>query len=257
MRDLIDECSVDLKNSGYETKEYKKLNISVSTLDIKNKRDEQKYGFERGRYEIISCNGLFLFSDDSVDNTQSILIKRFSSLLSKKKIKNTSRLLIVGLGNPEILADSLGVKVVEKIGCTAYKSNNNIYKFTPNVFINTGVSSFEMVLVLVEAFNIDAVILIDSFASSNLTRLATTFQLNDAGLTPASAVNKFGQKISKATLHVPCFSIGVPLMIYSSDINKNAKPNILLSPKDIAKNVDQLSTIIANAINKILDIKAI
>ena len=105
----------------------------------------------------------------------------------------------------------------------------------PNVFANTGLNAYDVIRLIVEAFDISAVFLFDSLATNCLSRLGTSLQFNDAGLTPGSAMNNFGVAINKQSLHVPCISVGVPMMISSKSFGE--KLDVVLTEKDAMEQV--------------------
>ena len=158
--------------------------------------------------------------------------------------------MFVGIGNPQIPADSFGVKTVEKIKIEPFKKSNKIFKIMPNTFSNTGINAFEIIKVIVEVFDISAVFLFDSLATDSISRLGCSIQFNDAGLTPGSAMNNFGMPINKAALNVPCFSIGVPMMISAESLN--CKKDIILTEKDVKEKVEFLSDVVAEVIDKVM-----
>ena len=172
--------------------------------------------------------------------------------MKKQGIKKGDSVLIVGLGNPEILADSLGSKTLEKIDIDILSKRKHIFKFAPNVFVSTGIDSFDMVHMLSAWLGVDYVIVIDSLATTNVNRLGVSIQLNSAGLTPGSAVHNGGRKISKDSLGLPCFALGVPLMLLADKVIENCPEEMILSPKDIHENLNNLSYIISRAINKVI-----
>ena len=122
-----------------------------------------------------------------------------------------------------------------------------------DIVSNTGINAYEIVKLLVEAFDISVVVLFDALVTTNLTRLGTSLQFNDAGLTPGSAVNKFGMAINQETLGVPCLSIGAPFMISAGDISKNCSRELILAEKDVEEKVEYLSRLIAEIFNEILN----
>ena len=82
-----------------------------------------------------------------------------------------------------------------------------------------------------------------------IDRISCSIQLNSAGITPGSAVNRYGTKIGKSTLGLPCISIGVPFMFYGEKLGRK---DLLLTTKDIHENVEDLAVVIADAINHVL-----
>ena len=63
-------------------------------------------------------------------------------------------------------------------------------------------------------------------------------------------MNNFGMAINKSTISVPCFSVGVPMMISSKDLK--AKPNVILTEKDVKEKVEFLSSLIAEVIDDLM-----
>lgn len=132
--------------------------------------------------------------------------------------------LVVGLGNYDITADSIGPKAVEKVVVTRHLRtlNPQLYKsagfgdlcaFAPGVLGQTGMESAEIVHSIVEAVRPALIVAIDALASRRLARLATTVQLCDTGIYPGAGVSNRRSELSKETLGVPVISIGVPTVV--------------------------------------------
>lgn len=122
--------------------------------------------------------------------------------------------LVVGLGNYDITADSIGPKAVEKVVVTRHLRtlNPQLYKsagfgdlcaFAPGVLGQTGMESAEIVHSIVEAVRPALIVAIDALASRRLARLATTVQLCDTGIYPGAGVSNRRSELSKETLGVP------------------------------------------------------
>lgn len=250
MIDLIDECGQDLTDCGYETIKLGKFDMTCSKLFVDNKHKAKKLGFDIGHYFILNAPKLSYLMDEHRDLLVAEIGCRLEFLFNQNKIKKKDKILFVGIGNPEILADCFGVFSVNKITIEPYKKNNKIYKIIPNTFSNTGINAYEIIRLIVEAFDISAVILFDSLATTNLGRLGCSIQFNDAGLTPGSAMNNFGMAINKSSLNVPCISIGVPMMISSKVFG--AKREIILAEKDVKERLEFLSSVIAEVCESLM-----
>ncbi len=250
MRDLIDESGCDLTIYGYETKKLSKFNITCSKLLIDSDGKAEKLGFDKGHYFIINAPLLSSLMEEHYDILFSEIKYRFDFLLKENKIKKKDKMLFVGVGNPEIMADCFGVWVVNKIFIEPYKKSNRVFKIIPNTFSNTGINAYDIIRLIVEAFDISAVFLFDSLATDNISRLGCSIQFNDAGLTPGSAMNNFGLKINKDTINVPCFSVGVPMMISSKDLK--TKEEIILTKKDAKEKAEFLSNLISDVVDSLL-----
>ncbi len=250
MIDLLDESGEDLTTYGYETVNLSKYKMTCSKLFVDTKAKAKKVGFEKGHYFILNAPMLSSLMSEHYRLLAAEMAYRLEFLFKENKIKKTDKILFVGIGNPEIMADSIGVKTVEKISIFPFKKNNRVFKIIPNTYSNTGLNAYEIIRVFVEAFDISAVVLVDSLATNSLSRLGSSIQFNDAGLTPGSAMNNFGMPINKSTLNVPCISIGVPMMISSQDLGE--KKEVILTEKDTKEKVEFLSSLIAEVIDGLM-----
>ena len=253
MLDLVDECGKDLKKCGYVTEDLGKYNATCSKLFIDTDGKSKRVGFDKGNYYILTAPLVLGLPEEHFNFLKLEIKKRIKLLFKLNKIDKNKNFLFVGIGNPKILSDSFGSKVIDKIEIKPFKEENNIFKISPNTFSNTGINAYEIVKLLVEAFDISVVVLFDALVTTNLTRLGTSLQFNDAGLTPGSAVNKFGMAINQETLGVPCLSIGAPFMISAGDISKNCSRELILAEKDVEEKVEYLSRLIAEILNEILN----
>lgn len=249
MKDLLDECGKDLTMLGYKCSKNHEYGLEVCSMEVDSREKEEETGFEEGEYFILNCRNLPFGERECLEYVSKYVQKALKFLVSKNSLNKRSRYLIVGLGNPNILADSLGNKVLEYVKIKSFKAKNNVFKFAPNIFANTGINAYEVVGMLGVWLDIDGIIVIDSLATDCIDRVGCSIQLNSAGITPGSAVNNYGKKIAKSTLGLPCVSIGVPLMFFGDVVGKK---DLLLTPKDIHKNVDDLALVIANAVNEVL-----
>lgn len=252
MIDLIDESGEDLASCGYEVTKLDRYDVTCCKLFIDTAGKAKKLGFDKGHYFILNAPLISKLPDEHFDFLKNEIKYRLSFLFKENKIKKNDKLLFVGIGNPEIVADSFGSRVASNIEISAFKKNNRRYKICPNTFLNTGINAFEIIKILVEAFDISAVMLFDSLATTNLNRLGCSIQFNDAGLTPGSALNNFGMAINKSSIGVPCISVGVPFMILAGDLSGKFDNEVVLTEKGVKEKVDYLATLIASAINEIV-----
>lgn len=257
MIDLIDECANELKGYGYKVKKLDKYNVELATLNVDSALKSKELGFQQGEYVIVNSSLVYDLNEDCHRFIGKLLQKQLSGMLSRLKLDKNNRYLIVGIGNPDILADSLGKKVIDNIKINVLEEDNNIFKICPNIYLNTGISTFETVYLLAAALDIDCIILIDSLATKNISRLGVSFQLNSAGITPGSAMHDKNKKIDKSTTGLPCISFGVPFMIFASDLTDCKDNDLILAPKDIHENISIASKIIALAISEALGLEVV
>lgn len=250
MIDLIDECGEDLANLGYESVDLGKYGATSCKLFVESKGRAERLGFARGHYFVVNAPMLSELMREHKKMLVEELKTKFEFLLKSHKIKKNDKILFVGIGNPAIMADSFGTKVVDGIEIFPFKKKNRIFKLAPNIFANTGINAYDIIRVIVEAFDISLVVLFDSLATTNLERLGKSIQLNDVGLTPGSALNNFGHAINKQTLNVPCFSVGVPMMISAKSFGE--KNDVILTEKDVEEKVVFLSSLVAEVMAETL-----
>ncbi len=247
MLDLIDECGQDLAALGYETVDLGRFNATSSKLFVDTTAKANKLGFEKGHYFILNAPKLSYFLKEHENLLAKEIEMRLRFLFKENNIKKKDKILLVGIGNPKILADSFGIRAVEKISFLPFKKSNRIFKIMPNVFNSTGFNAYDIIHLLVGAFDIDAVVIFDSLATENIARLGTSIQFNDAGLTPGSALNNFGLAINRSTLHVPCVSVGAVMMTLCKE-----KRDLILTEKDAEEKIEFFSSVVAKVFDAIL-----
>ncbi len=250
MFDLIDECGKDLMQCGYETVELENFGVTSSKLFVDSKRKAKDLGFDQGHYFIINAPKLDFLMPEHRSILKEEFSDRLSFLLKENKVGKRSKVLFVGIGNPSIIADTFGVKCVEKIEIMPYSRKNRYFKIIPNTFSNTGINAYDMIRLLVGWCGVDLVMLFDSLATTNIGRLGCSVQFNDAGLTPGSAMNNFGLPINKDSLNVPCISVGVPMMISSKSLGQ--KKDVIFTEKDAEGKIDFLSEIVSEVVQELL-----
>ena len=249
--------------------------IVKRTLRVKTQEESKRIGRERGVYITYDCkNSVF-----TNRNASSFLTRQIARSLSELTgiLKKSSPVLVVGLGNRHIVADSLGQRSVEGVKVTRFIQSGkkqSVCAFTTGVLGMTGIQSAELVAGAVEKIKPSCVILIDSLATGSVSRLGKSFQISSCGISPGSGVGQDKERIDKSVLSVPTFSIGVPLLlslrtgIYAfvkdfameenlqiNEYNLRKKladcalSDLIVAPRDIDLAVSVASNIVASAIN--------
>lgn len=179
--------------------------------------------------------------------------------------------LAVGVGNPLLTADALGSRAVSLLkvnrGFSCRRIGKELSAFSPNVSGVTGIESADVVKSVCAVVKPDCVILIDSLASAAVSRLGTAFQLCDCGLVPGSGVAGGKQPLNAKSLKVKkAVSVGVPLVVYAETIIRDALKGevsaeiesgfkeLLVTPKDIDLLMSECAHVIAESINKALEL---
>ena len=221
--------------------------VKRERFDMSNEEQVKFYGKAIGRYELLSIpNPLEL------DKKQKIEISNiFASILKEiiGKISTKDKILVVGLGNRHISADSLGTKVIKNINITFGEKFPKVMAICPSVLGLTGIETYEIVRGVIDRVKPSHLVLLDSLCASDETRLGKSIQVSNTGLCPGSGIGN-RRKCLDHSLAPNVISIGVPLLIYASTfLTKtfdkynitNARINSIMQSLKNARNKDNLS----------------
>ena len=229
-------------------------NIRITTIDVDDDLSN-KLGRKNGTYITLEFEDITNYEDRVlVSEKLSLEIKK---IINKLNIKDNSSCLVIGLGNRESTADSLGPMVIDKVMVTRhlFLLNTNIKKgmrcvsgFSPSVMGNTGIESFDIIKGIVDKVKPDFLIVIDSLAALSIDRLNKTIQITDTGINPGSGIGNNRKEISYDTLGIHVIAIGVPMVVYSSII-VNDTINYLFKHISYIKNNYDMNKLIFNRKN--------
>lgn len=254
--------------------------IQKRTLRVKTQEESKRIGRERGVYITFDCKSSVFTNRNALSFLTRQIARSLAELIGT--LKKSSPVLVVGLGNRHIVADSLGQRSVEGIKVTRFIQSGkkqSVCAFATSVLGMTGIQSAELVAGLAEKIKPSCVILIDSLATGAVSRLGKSFQISSCGISPGSGVGQDKERIDKSILSVPTFSIGVPLLLslrtgiyaFVKDFAKEenlqtneynlrkkladcALADLIVAPRDIDLVVNVASSILANAINTAFDL---
>lgn len=189
--------------------------IKETIIEIINEKGEKLLGKPQGVY--ITIEG------DDLDDFDESIHKSFSKVLNnnlKKLIKDSKKILVIGLGNRLITPDSLGPLVVDNLYITRHLISEGIVNnsieisaISPGVMAQTGIESKEVLNALCSKIKPDIIIAIDALAAREPSRLGKTIQICDTGISPGSGVGNDRAKLDYNTLGVKVIAIGVPTVI--------------------------------------------
>ncbi|MFA6867196.1 MAG: GPR endopeptidase [Clostridia bacterium] len=210
---------------------------------------------------IVDDKDLFICLENNV-------VKVLNKMMSKYKITKKSFILVVGIGNENITADSLGEKVCKKIIPTKHLYDNKIIKsgygilasFVPSVAGVSGLDSSNIIKAIVKSQKPDLVIVVDTIAARDYNKLNRCVQITDDGIVAGGGVGNDKEKLDKEHLSVPVIAVGVPLVAYISRIISsvtNSNINLpdklaswVVSTKEIDFEVLAFGSVLANCINR-------
>lgn len=202
--------------------------IERLTVRIDSERDAQNMGRPRGVYVTLTCPQTMSITLE----TRRALAHELAATLADMLPKARKSVLVVGLGNRNVTPDSLGPRTAERIlvtrhmaGCLpedVLRDMASVSAASPGVLGVTGMETAEILRGMVAHVQPDAVIAIDALAARSSSRIASTIQIADTGITPGSGVGNHQKALDERTLGVPVIAVGVPLVVYASTIASDA-----------------------------------
>ena len=258
--DIADELFTHNEFNEYaKINRYEKNNIVINETTIFT--NSNPYSKEKGVY----CSFVFPNLSDSevYQDLHDLLTKYIKEFIKELTKKRKPRILFVGLGNEAYIPDSLGPRVVKNINSNYYYKKK-IGCLIPGVMAITGMETSDIIKGVLEYHNYDLVFVIDSLSTTSIDRLNKTIQITDSGISPGSGVKNYRKPISKDELNVNVITLGIATVIsYENIINdflnennlqcKYLNKNIYLTSKEIELEIENLSYLLSDVINCILN----
>lgn len=259
------------KNDGVTVKKRRIKSASVTEIEITTDAGAEKLGKPVGTYVTVE---LPPFSSEFDDADSRMLAVRDE--IKKLLPKNTSGVLVVGLGNSDITPDALGPMTAKDIFSTRHitkslaeevglPSLRPVSSASPGVLGQTGIESAEMIRGIMNETSPDAVITVDALSARSIKRLGCTVQMTNTGIVPGSGVGNHRAEISRKILGVPVIAIGVPTvvdaaaLVYDITGNENIPQpereraeKMMVTPREIDVMISRASRLLALAINSAL-----
>ena len=193
-----------------------------------------------GNYAVFFTEPLWQLNDDCFFELLEGISGELSMLLSRARSPKNSTLLIAGLGNAAMTADALGAEVVGRVTVTRklYEANSSvrIAAVATGVLGTTGIETYEHLRALCEVIRPFAVIAVDALSAKTRERLGATVQISTGGISPGAGVGNSQKRLSENTLGIPVITLGVPTVIHSSAIVREAFETIGVEHWESAKN---------------------
>lgn len=247
INESISEKNGKVNGIIYNESIYDVTEIKVSELEITNARGEKLFGKEKGKYITIEAMNLGIYDEEYEQEVARLTAEILIDLIEENvHRKSHMTILVVGLGNKEVTADSLGPLVVESISVDRHMGSNRngiwLSGLTPGVMAQTGMETAHIIKGVVSELKPDVVVAIDALAARSSSRLNTTIQISDRGINPGSGVGNHRLGITEATIGVPVIAIGVPTVIAVPTIVADTMDNLLraMSAYKKFKGVDEV-----------------
>lgn len=236
--------------------------FKITEIKISEDKHGEKIGKKKGRYITLEGEPLGRFSE-SFKEMAAELSAELSELLPDGPA------LVIGLGNNDITPDALGPLAASRVLATRHLKKElgdedeflsglrQVSVMASGVLGQTGIETAEIIEGLLEKLNPSSIIAVDALACSDVSRLGTTIQLSDAGISPGSGVANRRREISQSSLGIPVIAAGVPTVvdmytIVESITGKRATagiPNMMVTPRDVDRLIERSSALISMGIN--------
>ncbi|OOB80406.1 MAG: GPR endopeptidase [Epulopiscium sp. Nuni2H_MBin003] len=281
---------VDLQVEKFEN--YKKTHIEVL-----NEEGQKTMGKPIGHYITIESEHL----KENDPEIHKEIIEEVADCIKGLLPKHTGALkvLVIGLGNRQATPDTLGPYVTDKVLVTRHLAEFvpdaidetvcHLSSLAPGVMGLTGIETSEIVRGVTEHIKPDCIIAIDALGARNATRINSTIQISNTGISPGAGIGNKRKKLDQEAMGCPVIAIGVPtvvdaatlindtmntlidIMLKESEhtefysmlkglgeqekyalIKEVITPtigNLFVTPKDMDEVITYLGNVIANAIN--------
>lgn len=227
-RESIGETSSQIHGIDVEEKNFEEDQVFITTVSVTTKNAAKALGKPMGTYITIEAPAL-----DEPDEESHREVSTHLSSIVKELIPNFEKeqsILVIGLGNRDVTADSLGPHVIDNLcitrhiimeyGTAAYDKSkmHSVSSLAPGVMAQNGMETAEIIRGVVDQTSPDILIVIDSLAARTLHRLNRTIQITDTGIHPGSGVGNHRNALTKESLGVPVIAIGIPTVVDAATI---------------------------------------
>ncbi len=272
-RESVGEKESGLHGVAVEERYDEESDVHITRVVIETKNGARALGKPMGTYITLEAPAMTEPEEDYHQEISRILAEEIRGILPNPDKEQS--ILVVGLGNREVTADSLGPNVVDNLfvnrhivmeyGKVAYNRTKMhlVSSLVPGVMAKTGMESAEIIRGVIGETKPDQVIVIDALAARSTKRLNRTIQITNTGIQPGSGVGNHRNAITEETLHIPVLALGVPTVVDAATIVGDAmgeRPatlkelnNMYVTTKDVDQQIRQISHIICDGINGALN----
>ena len=264
--------------------------VHISKVVILSKNAAKSMGKPMGTYITLEAPALQESDEDYHREISEELARQLRDVLPD--INEEKSILVVGLGNRDVTADSLGPCTVDNLfitrhiireyGRQAYRASkiHQVSALVPGVMAKTGMETAEIIKGVIKETTPDIVIVIDALAARSTKRLNRTIQITDTGIHPGSGVGNHRNALTKESLGIPVIAIGIPMVVDAGTIVSDALEklseeydggkasldyfrnstdtqlhNMYVTAKNIDETTKRLSFTLSEAINIALDME--
>lgn len=232
-RESAQEASGELRGVEVEEYELKQADIHVTKVMIESANGATALGKPIGTYITLEAPAMTEPDEDYHREISEEIGRQLWALLPDMTKERS--VLVVGLGNREVTADSLGPRVTDNLlitrqvmkefGAAAYNRERMhlVSAVVPGVMAATGMETAEIIKGVAAQTKPDAVVVVDALAARSTRRLNRTIQITNTGIHPGSGVGNHRSAITAESIGVPAvIAIGIPMVVDAQTIVNDA-----------------------------------
>ncbi|MBQ7132300.1 MAG: GPR endopeptidase [Oscillospiraceae bacterium] len=235
--------------------------FDITEIVIESDEHGRPFGKPKGRYITMERNELAITGEDFVEAASELAAEL-------KQLIPEGGVLVAGLGNSQITPDALGPKTASMIFATRHLNDElpeaeefsglrEISVISAGVLGQTGIESAEILYAICKRIKPKAIIAVDALACSDASRLGTTIQICDSGISPGSGVQNKRTELSYKSMGIPVIAVGVPTVVDMHTIIEGLTgsreglrlPNMMVTPRNIDRLIDKSSKLLSIGIN--------
>ncbi|MCR5459213.1 MAG: GPR endopeptidase [Acetatifactor sp.] len=217
--------------------EYEKAGVRVTKVFVETKNAANQLGKPIGCYVTMEADALGEPDEGYHREISECFRKELCQLIEEMAI------LVIGLGNRDVTADSLGPRILDHLFVTRHMVKlygaaavgegtvHLISALEPGVMAKTGMETAEIVSGVIRETKPDLLIVADALAARSTKRLNRTIQITDVGIQPGSGVGNHRNALTQESLGVPVIAIGVPTVVDAATIVGDAMERLLGTEK--------------------------
>ncbi|OON94919.1 MAG: GPR endopeptidase [Candidatus Epulonipiscioides saccharophilum] len=221
---------IDLQIDTFEN--YKKTHIEVFTEE-----GEEIIGKPIGHYITIESEHL----KENDPEIHKEIIEEVADCLKGLLPTHTGTLkvLVIGLGNRQATPDTLGPYVCDKVLVTRHlaefvpdaidESVCHLSSLAPGVMGLTGIETSEVVKGVCDHINPDCIIAIDALGARSASRINSTIQISNTGISPGAGIGNKRKKLNCETMGCPVIAIGVPTVVDAATLINDTMDTLIES----------------------------
>ncbi len=284
VRESFPEDNVEIKGVILTENYDEKNKIRVSTVEIKDEKGAKAMQKPIGTYITIEAPEINKSDEDYHKPVADVVATNLRMLAGELK---REEILVVGLGNREVTPDALGPQVVDNLFVTRHLIKEygnefrdkhhlgNVSAISPGVMAQTGMETVEIIKGIIKETKPKLLIVIDALASRSISRLNTTIQLTDTGISPGSGIGNNRKALNEESLGTKVIALGVPTVVdaativadtltsymeksgfneedidkFISEVREQQIDNMFVTPKNIDESMKRISYTVSEALN--------